>query len=62
LRKRGCLVSIDRSDKERGSTYQAQSDETVYVEQTGSHPPTVFASPKSKNSRRTENPEAQQAA
>ena len=29
LRKRGCSVTIDRSDKERGSTYRARSDETI---------------------------------
>jgi hypothetical protein len=65
LRKRGCSVTIDRSDKERGSTYRAQSDQTIYVEQTVSQrddPPRVSAAPESKNSRRTENPQAQQAA
>jgi Protein of unknown function (DUF3489) len=65
LRKRSCSVTIDRSDKERGSTYRAQSDQTIYVEQTASQsddPPRVSATPKSKNSRRTENLQAQQAA
>ncbi len=33
LRKRGCAVTLDRSDKERGSTYRARSDETSDVEQ-----------------------------
>jgi Protein of unknown function (DUF3489) len=65
LRKRGCSVTIDRSDKERGSTYRAQSDQTINVEQTASQsddPARVSATPKSKNSRRTENLQAQQVA
>ena len=36
LRKRGYAVTIDRSDKERGSTYRARSDETLDLEQAGS--------------------------
>jgi hypothetical protein len=36
LRKRGYAVTIDRSDKERGSTYRARSDESIDVEQAGS--------------------------
>jgi Protein of unknown function (DUF3489) len=63
LRKRGCSVTIDRSDKERGSTYRAQPARTINVEQTASQnddPPRVSAT--SKNSRRTENLQAQQAA
>lgn len=65
LRKRGCSVTIDRSDSERGSTYRARSDETIDVEQAGSQsddPPTISATPKSKNARRAEKPQAQQVA
>jgi hypothetical protein len=65
LRKRGCSVTIDRSGKERGSKYRAQSDQAINVEQTASQsddPPRVSATLKSKNSRRTENLQAQQAA
>ena len=65
LRKRGCAVTIDRSDKERGSTYRARLGETI---ETGGatgqsdDPPTISAAPKSKNARRVERPQAQQAA
>jgi hypothetical protein len=65
LRKRGYAVTIDRSDKERGSTYRAQSDETINVEQTGfpsDDPPAVSATLKSKNARRVEEPQAQRVA
>jgi hypothetical protein len=65
LRKRCCSISIDRSDKERGSTYRAKSDETVHVEQTSSQsddPATISATSESKSSRRAENPQARQAA
>jgi hypothetical protein len=64
LRKRGYSVTIDRSDKERGSTYRARSDETIDVEQAGSQsddPSTISATPKSKKVRFSE-PQAQQAA
>ena len=53
LRKRGYAVTIDRSDKERGSTYRARSDETIDVEQAGSQsddPPTISATPKIEES------------
>jgi hypothetical protein len=52
LRKRGCSATIDRSDKERGSTYRARSDEIIDVEQAASQsddPPTSSATAKSKN-------------
>ena len=65
LRKRGYAVTIDRSHKERGSTYRAQSDETINVEQRGSQsddPPEVSSTLKSKNARRAEEPNAQRAA
>jgi hypothetical protein len=64
LRKRGYAVTIDRSDKERGSTYRARSDETIDVEQAGSQshdPATLSGTPKSKNARRAEKPQARQA-
>jgi hypothetical protein len=65
LRKRGYAVTIDRSDKERGSTYRARSDETIDVEQAGPQgdaPPAISRALKSKNARRVERPQAQQAA
>jgi hypothetical protein len=65
LRKRGYSVTLDRSDKERGSTYRARSDETIDVEQAGSQngdPPTISATRKSKKAQRSEKPQAQQAA
>jgi hypothetical protein len=65
LRKRGYAVTIDRSDKERGSTYRARSDETIDVEQAGSqsdNPPRVPAARKSKAAQRAEEPQAQKAA
>jgi hypothetical protein len=65
LRKRGYSVTIDRSDKERGSTYRARSDETIDVDQAGPQsddPPTISATPKPKNARRAEKPQAQQTA
>jgi Protein of unknown function (DUF3489) len=65
LRKRGCSVTLDRSDKERGSTYRALSDETIDVEKAGfqsDDPPAISATPKSKNARRAEKPQARQAA
>ena len=64
LRKRGCAVTIDRHDKERGSTYRARLRETI---ETGSAmgqcdaPPAIPAL-KSKNARRGKRPRAQQAA
>jgi hypothetical protein len=65
LRKRGYPVTIDRSDKKRGSTYRAQSDETTDVEQTwlqSDDAPAVSAAPKSKKARRAERSQVQQAA
>jgi hypothetical protein len=65
LRKRGCSVTIDRSDKERGSTYRARSVETINVEQAGfqsDDPPTTSATPELKNARRAEKLQAQQTA
>jgi hypothetical protein len=64
LRKRGCAVTIDRHDKERGSTYRARLGETI---ETGgatsqSDAPPVIPALKSKNARRVERPRAQQAA
>jgi hypothetical protein len=63
LRKRGYAVTIDRFDKERGSTYCVQSDETINVEQTGSQideSPRISAARKSHKAQRLENPQAQQ--
>ena len=65
LRKRGYTVTIDRSDKERGSTYRAGLDETIEAEQAGAQngdPSAPSANPKSKKGRRAEKPQAQQAA
>ena len=65
LRKRGYAVTIDRSDKELGSTYRARSDETLDVEQARSQCDdlaTISATPKLKNARRAEKPQAQQTA
>jgi hypothetical protein len=65
LRKRGYTVTIDRSDKERGSTYRARSDETIDVEQAGPQsddPSTISATRKLKKARRSEKPQAQQVA
>jgi uncharacterized protein DUF3489 len=65
LRKRGYSVTIDRSDKERGSTYRARSDETIDVEQAGPQsddPSKISATPKPKKARRAEMPQAQQTA
>jgi hypothetical protein len=54
LRKRGCAVTIDRHDKERGSTYRARLSETI---ETGgatgqSYAPPAIPALKSKNTRR----------
>jgi hypothetical protein len=65
LRKRGCSITINRSDKERGSTYRARSDETIETGgATGQSdaPPAISRALKSKNVRRVERPRAQQAA
>jgi hypothetical protein len=65
LRKRGCAVTIDRHDKERGSTYRARMGETIELGgATGQSdaPPTISATRKLKNTQRSEKPRAQQAA
>jgi hypothetical protein len=65
LRKRSYTVTIDRSDKERGSTYRARSDETIDVEHAApksDDPPTISATRKSKKAQRSEKTQAQQAA
>ena len=65
LRKRGCAVTIDRHDKERGSTYRARLGETIETGgATGQSdaPPAISRALKSKNARRVERPRAQQAA
>jgi hypothetical protein len=65
LRKRGYTVTIDRSDKERGSTYRARLGEPAEAGDAGAQsddPPAISASPKSKKARRAKKPEAQQAA
>jgi hypothetical protein len=65
LRKRGCAVTIDRRDKERGSTYRARLGETIESEDaTGQSdtPPAISRALKSKNARRGERPRARQAA
>jgi hypothetical protein len=65
LRKRGYAVMIDRSDKERGSTYRARSDEINDIGGAAAqsdYPPAISATPKSKNARRVEKPQAQQTA
>jgi hypothetical protein len=65
LRKRGYSLTIDRSDKERGSTYRARSNETNDVGQAASQsdePLAVSAALKSKKAERLENPQARRAA
>jgi hypothetical protein len=65
LRKRGYAVAIDRSDKERGSTYRVRSDETIDVEPAGlqsDDPSTIPATRKSKKAQRLEKPRAQPVA
>jgi hypothetical protein len=65
LRKRGYALTINRTDKERGSTYRTRSVETVDVQQRGSQsddPATVSATPKSKKAERAEEPRAQRVA
>jgi hypothetical protein len=65
LRKRGCAVTIDRHDKERGSTYRARLGETIETGgATGQSdaPPAISRALKSKNARRVARPRAQQAA
>ena len=65
LRKRGYSVTIDRSDKERGSTYHARLDETVEAGQAAAQsddPPVIPAIPKRKKAERANKFKAQQAA
>jgi Protein of unknown function (DUF3489) len=65
LRKRGYSVAVDRSDKERGSTYRARLDETIEAEQAGAQngdPSAPSANSKSKKGRRGEKPQTRQAA
>jgi hypothetical protein len=65
LRKRRYAVTVDRSNKERGSTYRARYDEPIDVEQAGSssdEPPRPSAARISKKAQRSEKPEAQAAA
>jgi Protein of unknown function (DUF3489) len=65
LRRRGYAVTIDRSDKERGSTYSARSSESIDVEQAGSRrdkPPSILAVRKSTKAQDSEKPQAQAAA
>jgi hypothetical protein len=65
LRKRGYSVTIDRSDKERGSTYHARLDETVEAGQAAAQsddPPVIPAIPKRKKAERANKFKTQQAA
>jgi len=65
LRKRGYAVTIDRSDKERGSTYRARLDETIAIGGGAAHsddPPAICAIPTSTTARRAEKLPAQQTA
>jgi hypothetical protein len=65
LRKRGYAVTINRSDKERGSAYRARLGETVDIGSAAAesdYSATISATPKSKNARRAENPQPQQVA
>jgi hypothetical protein len=63
LRQRGYAVTIDRSNKERGSTYRARLGETNDIgggTAQSDDPPTISAIPTWKNARRAEKPQAQQ--
>jgi hypothetical protein len=65
LRKRGYAVTVDRSDKERGSTYRARSDDTSHVEQPASQiggSTTISTIPGLTNSRRVGKAQPQQSA
>jgi hypothetical protein len=62
LRKRGCSVTIDRSDKERGSAYRARLGETIDAGGAAAqrdYPQTISSVQKSKNARCAEKPQAQ---
>jgi hypothetical protein len=63
LRQRGYAVTIDRSNKERGSTYRARLGETNDIgggTAQSDDPPAISAIPTWKNARRAEKPQAQQ--
>jgi hypothetical protein len=65
LRKRRYALTIDRSDKERGSAYCIRSDEPIDVEQAGSssdEPPRSSPARISKKGQRSEKSQAQAAA
>jgi hypothetical protein len=65
LRKRGYAVAIDRSDKERGSTYRARLGEIIAIgggAAQSDDPLAISAIPTSKNARRAEKLPAQQTA
>ena len=65
LRKRGYEVTINRSDKERGSVYRAQLGETRDIGGAATQsddPPTISTTPKPKSARRGEKQQAQQTA
>jgi Protein of unknown function (DUF3489) len=65
LRKRGYAVTIDRSDKERGSTYRAWLDGTIAAGEAAAQsdsPPGTPVTPKSKRAQRAEKSQARQAA
>jgi hypothetical protein len=64
LRRRGYPVTIDRSDRERGSTYRIRLGETIEAEQAevqSGDLPAVAAAPKSKKARRAERSQMLQA-
>lgn len=64
LRKRGCAVTLDRSDNERGSTYRARSDETGDVGQPAfqiDSPTATSTTPGLRLSRRAARPQAQRS-
>ena len=57
LRKRGYAVTINRSDKERGSAYRARLAETIDIGGTAAqsdYSPTISVTPKSKKAPRAE--------
>jgi len=65
LRKRRYAVTIDRSDKERGSAYHVRSQDPIDVAQAGSssdEPPRRSSARTSKKAQRSEKPQAQASA
>jgi len=65
LRKRGYAVTIDRSDKQRGSTYRARLDGIIEAGQAAAQsddPPAIPTAPKLKRGERAEKSQAHQAA